>query len=301
LDDRDARERVARVETLLEGVETLADPRARETATDCVQALLELYGEGLARIVERSAEHDAEALAEAFAADELISHLLLLHGLHPVPLEARVHGALEEVRPYLESHGGNVQLVSTDDGVVRLRLEGSCSGCPSSTMTLKLAIEDAIHKAAPDVEAIEAEGATEPEPASSLLQITVSEPSGGNGAGAADLGAGDPTDASWAMAGGLPELAGGGTLVKPVAGEPVLFLKVDTDFYAYRPACAGCGQSLEGAALRGVELTCGGCGNRYDVRRAGRCLDAPDLYLEPVPLLIDDSGLAKVALGSAVA
>lgn len=296
--DQDARDAVARVEALLEEVDSLADPAARDKATECVAALLDLYGEGLARIVEQVSERDSDGMAEAFAGDELIAHLLLLHGLHPIPLEARVRGALEEVTPYLESHGGGVELVGVDGGVARLRLQGSCSGCPSSTMTLKLAIEDAIQKAAPDIEGIDAEGVSETE--SSLLQITVSDPSATNGASGAEP-AGDAGEAEpWTMAGGLPELSSGGKLLKQVAGEPVLFLKLQTDLYAYRPGCPGCHESLEDAELRAVELTCASCGHRYDVIRAGRCLDAPELYLEPVPLLVDDSGLAKVALGSAV-
>ena len=132
-----------------------------DVATELVQALLDLYGEAL-----RADGGAGRATPQALADDELVSHLLMLHGIHPVPLEARVRGALDEVRPYLASHGGNVELVSVDDGVVLLRMEGSCSGCPSSTMTLKLAIEDAIHKAAPDVVSIEAEGAA-PAPAPS--------------------------------------------------------------------------------------------------------------------------------------
>ena len=91
--------------------------------------------------------------------DELVAHLLLLHGLHPVPVRERVRGALDEVRPYLVAHGGGVELLGVDDGVVRLRLEGACNGCPSSALTLKLAVEEAIARAAPDVERIEAEGA----------------------------------------------------------------------------------------------------------------------------------------------
>jgi Fe-S cluster biogenesis protein NfuA len=165
MDDVQASERVARVESLLEEVEALADHRARDTATELVAALLDLYGAGLERIVtEVAAIDDDGALAAALGSDDLVSHLLLLHGLHPVALETRVRGALEEVRPYLQSHGGNVELLEVADGVARLRLEGSCSGCPSSTMTLKLAIEDAIRKAAPDVEEIQAEGAVAPPP-----------------------------------------------------------------------------------------------------------------------------------------
>src|SRR6059036_2077685 len=103
------RELVGEVERLLEDAESLVDPVARATATGVVQALLELYGAGLERIVDAvAASADASALARAFADDELVAHLLLLHGLHPVALEDRVLDALGEVRPYLESHGGNV-------------------------------------------------------------------------------------------------------------------------------------------------------------------------------------------------
>ncbi len=293
MNDQAARDRVARVEGLLEEVDSLADPAARETAAELVQALVELYGEGLQRIMATLAGEDTNGHAAVLAEDELIAHLLFLHDLHPVPIEARVAGALEEVRPYLESHGGGVELVGLEDGVVRLRLEGSCSGCPSSTMTLKLAIEDAIHKAAPDVEQIEAEGVTEAAPP--LLKLEISEALGG---GAAEPG---PPAEAWATAGSLAELAGDGTLVKEVSGEPLLFVKIETDSYAYRPVCPGCEESLEYARLRGAELTCACCGHRYDVRRAGRCLDEPRLFLEPLPLLVGESGLVKVALGSAVA
>jgi Fe-S cluster biogenesis protein NfuA len=138
-----------------------------------VQALLDLYGEGLARVVGEAAARDAGGeLAAALGEDELVAHLLLLHGLHPVPLETRVRGALDEVRPYLETHGGNVALLGVEEGVVRLQLQGSCSGCPSSAVTLKLAVEEAIHKAAPDVAEIVAVDAPAPSP---LIQLEVYE------------------------------------------------------------------------------------------------------------------------------
>ncbi|WP_051324350.1 NifU family protein [Candidatus Solirubrobacter pratensis] len=155
--------RIARIEQLLDEVEAL-DPHGRDTATELVQAVLDLHGEGLARILERCGDPPVE--------DELVAHVLLLHGLHPVPLERRVHGALDEVRPYLVAHGGGVELLAIDEGVVRLRLLGACHGCPSSALTLKHAVEEAIQRAAPDVERIEAEG--EPEPG--LLQIEIACP-----------------------------------------------------------------------------------------------------------------------------
>ncbi len=94
----------------------------------------------------------------------------MLHGLHPVPLEARVRSGLDEVRPYLETHGGGVELLGIDEGTVRLQLQGSCSGCPSSAITLQHAVEEAIHKAAPDVAGIVAEDAPPP-----LIRLEVYE------------------------------------------------------------------------------------------------------------------------------
>jgi len=300
VEDEAAREQVARVEALLEEIEALPDSGARDRATEMVAAILDLYGEGLARVLAYATDAGGEGLTEALADDELVSHLLFLHDLHPVPVEDRVRGALAEVRPYLESHGGDVELLGVEEGIVRLRLNGSCDGCPSSAMTLKLAIEDAVHKAAPDIEEVVAEGAENTEaaeaPQSNLIQLEVSDslrveqvpgPASANGDG-------------WATAGSLPELGAESTVVKQVAGEDVLFLRLDGTPYAYRPECPGCRASLADAGLEGEELVCSECGNRYDARRAGRCLDNPGLYIEPVPLLTTDSGLVKVAVGSAV-
>jgi nitrite reductase/ring-hydroxylating ferredoxin subunit len=154
-------------------------------------------------------------------------------------------------------------------------------------MTLKSAIEDAVLRAAPDVDAVEAEGLSEPAPGGGLLQIELAP--GMNG------GAGGP-NTTWTTAGALPQLAGGGTLLKEVGGEAILFLRLDGTAYAYRPDCPSCGASLEAAPLEGAELVCPACAHHYDARRAGRCLDAPDLHLEPVPLLTDDAGLVRVAV-----
>ena len=149
-------EQVQRIEALLDRFE------GQPEVTELVQALLELYGEGLRRIAAR---FDMRELA----GDELVDHLLFLHGLHPVPVDERVAGALDEMRPYLDSHGGDVRLLGVEDGVVRLQLQGSCSGCPSSAITLRHGIEEAIYAAAPDVDRVEAEDA--PAESGGLIQI----------------------------------------------------------------------------------------------------------------------------------
>jgi Fe-S cluster biogenesis protein NfuA len=139
-----------RVESLLAKVQASPDAAMRETARELVRSILEFHRAGLGRMMEVAGDR-----REAFGKDPAVEPLLLLHGLHPVPLEARVERALGTVRPYLMSHGGSVEVVGIEEGRVRLRLQGSCTGCPSSARTIQGTIEQAILAAAPDVEGIE--------------------------------------------------------------------------------------------------------------------------------------------------
>ena len=297
MSDSASEERVTTIERLLDEVESLPDPEARGLATDLVTELLELYGEGLGRIMALAGEPGANGLLTELAEDELVSHLLLVHGLHPVPVEQRVQSALDEVRPYLDSHGGDVELLEVDGAVARLRMEGSCSGCPSSAMTLKLAIEQAIAKSAPEIESVEADGVTPEPPAPALLQIEMA-------GGSADAGGPNGKDAAsgaWVSAGIVPAGASKRAISTDVSGQAVLLCSVDGAPYAYGPDCPSCESSLDEAPLHNGELTCPSCAKRFDVRRAGRCLDAPQLHLEPIPLLAEDGGGIRLALGAGAA
>ena len=91
--------------------------------------------------------------------DGVVASLLLIHGLYPVSLEERVLEALDSVRPYMESHGGDVELLGIEDGVAKMRLVGHCEGCPASEATLELAIKKALEETAPDLEGLEVEPA----------------------------------------------------------------------------------------------------------------------------------------------
>jgi Fe-S cluster biogenesis protein NfuA len=155
-----------RLEGLLRGVERFTDPAAQSHTRLIVQAVLDLHGAALGRLVEILGEagEAGRGILDACGRDDVVSGLLLLHGLHPLDLEARVRQALEGVRPYLRSHGGNVELLGVDDGVVRLRLEGSCHGCPSSAVTMKQTIEEAILGKAPDAVSVVVEGQIEVPP-----------------------------------------------------------------------------------------------------------------------------------------
>jgi Fe-S cluster biogenesis protein NfuA/nitrite reductase/ring-hydroxylating ferredoxin subunit len=259
-------ELVGRVQELTAQVEAFADPEARACAEELAAAVVQLYGEGLERIF---AAVDDETRAQ-LAADGVVASLMLIHGLYPVSLEDRVQAALDSVRPYMDSHGGNVELLGVEDGIARLRLEGSCSGCAASLSTMELAIERALEETAPDLLGLDVEGVVDapprPEPASDVEWLELE--------GVAGLERG-------ALVG-----AGRGLMVANVAGT----------LLAYHDRCASCGEALSHGMLVGGKLACVGCGLRFDLPRAGRCTDDDALQLEPVPLL-RNGGPVRVALG----
>lgn len=167
---------IARIEELVHEIENLPDANSRSAAAELVQLLMEFYGQGLSRILAIAAkasvgEASGKGLVDAFAADALISQLLVLHGLHPVDMPTRIGQALDKVRPLLHSHGGDVELLGIENGLVRLRLEGSCNGCPSSTLTLKNAIEEAIYEFAPDINGLDVAGLAQPRPPAGFVPL----------------------------------------------------------------------------------------------------------------------------------
>jgi Fe-S cluster biogenesis protein NfuA/nitrite reductase/ring-hydroxylating ferredoxin subunit len=294
----EATDRVGQIESLIAELDALPDPAARATAMETIQAILELHGIALDRMLELIVEQAGEqgsALLASFAGDDRVGNVLMLHGLHPVDITTRVAGALETVRPYLASHGGNVELLGVDDGVVRLRLEGSCKGCPSSAATLKTAIEEAIMAAAPDVLEITAEGVTPPppRPGAGLVALPM-------------MGAPSPLPRQPAapVAGVWTRVRGGETVAPGelrrlvIDGVPLVLCRLAGALYAYRAPCPGCGDSLEGAWIAAGNLVCSACSRPYDVRGAGRCTkDAT--RLEPLPLLEQDGGV-RVAIPAGV-
>jgi Fe-S cluster biogenesis protein NfuA/nitrite reductase/ring-hydroxylating ferredoxin subunit len=260
---------VQRVQELTERLEALADPEARACGEELAAAVVQLYGEGLERIFGAlAADPGAQRVREALVGDGVVASLLLIHGLYPVPLEERVLSALEEVRPYLESHGGGVELVGlTDDGVARLRLRGSCDGCAASAATLEAAISAALDEAAPDLMGLEVEGVVPPPPRAASA----------------------PTE--WVALNGAASLDRG-TLVRE---GTLMVANVAGTLLAYADGCVGCGAVISAGVLEGGTLTCASCGLRFDLPRAGRCIDDPGLQLEPVPLL-RTGGQVRVAL-----
>ncbi|MFN2518016.1 MAG: NifU family protein [Jatrophihabitantaceae bacterium] len=276
---------------------------ARERAEELVRIVADLYGGGIERILDilhDMGRLDDDVLA-GLAGDSTVSSLLLVHGLHPYDITTRVEKALESVRPYLGSHGGDVELLGiSDEGVVKLRLLGSCDGCPSSSVTLTLAVEGAVEAAAPEVTAIEvettADTATKAGPLISLdsLRSRLSEPAAVQGA-------------SWEIVAELSDLGPGRAASYVVGGTAILACRVGTDYFAFRDMCPECNRGLSGATIArrlggsaaDAVLTCPTCHGHYDVRRAGASLDDEALHLSPLPLLTT-GGVVSVAVPTPV-
>lgn len=296
--DQDAHWRTAgdRIQNLLDA-SAAGGAIAHERAEQLVREVADLYGAGLERMMGMAVQAQP-GLADAFAHDDLIASLLLVHGMHPHDVERRIEDALDSVRPYLGSHGGDVNLLEVDGEVVRLQFAGSCKSCPSSSVTLELAVEDAVRAAAPEISSIEVVAAdAEPTAAviapDSLMSRVRAQPNAH----------------AWHPVPDVADLAPGEVGGFALAGTTVLVCRLGDRLFAYQDRCGVCGESLAGAALHrrmgsdDAVLRCPRCHAHFDVVHAGACVDgngSGSAHLEPVPLLERD-GVLSMAVVEAVA
>jgi len=266
-----------RIQQLVEKIDTLRDPEAKRMLQETLESVLSFYGHGLERILEliEKAGSDGEKVRDVLIHDPGVRGLLLIHGLHPVPLEERLVKALDKVRPYMESHGGNVELVSLEDDFAKLRLQGHCKTCPSSTVTLELAVRAAIEEACPDLAGFEVEGAQSGDPAKSFEHVPSAAP-------------------EWTRIESAQDLQNDHFITVQTEADPLLICKTGDKLYAYLDHCPACNLPLHLGAMKNGQLTCS-LGHPFDIRRAGSSLTDPNLHLDPLPLLEQD-GIIKVVL-----
>jgi Fe-S cluster biogenesis protein NfuA/nitrite reductase/ring-hydroxylating ferredoxin subunit len=268
------------IQQLLGRIEALPYPGARELMQELMETVLGFYGVGLSRVLSVISEANANG-HDAFRAlihDEVIKGLLLIHDLHPLDLETRLQEALDQVRPYLKSHGGNVELVSLENQIAKLRLDGTCKSCASSSVTLELAIRQAIEQACPDLAHFEVEDISEKLAMHLQPRKTV---------------------ADWTVIKNAQQLGEGGWMPVRIAEMRLVVCKVNGSYYAYRNHCPACNMPLDTGSFDNGVISCA-LNHQYDVVHAGRCAEIPSAHLDPLPLLIQD-GLVKVALTREVA
>ncbi|ORA27706.1 NifU family protein [Mycobacterium aquaticum] len=270
-----------RIQNLLEA-SAAGGAAALDRAERLVREVTDLYGAGLQRILSIASADPA--IVEAVAGDDLLASLLLVHGLHPHPVERRIADALDRVRPYLGSHGGDVDLLEVDGSVVRLRLRGSCKSCPSSAATLELAIEDAVKNAAPEVTSIEVVPDDAGRPLISAQSLLAHVHSNGH------------RHTTWHPVPALDDLRPGEVGGFAVAGTSVLVCRLGDELLGYRDRCPVCTRGMAGATVAGTVLSCPQCGSGFDVVHAGRAEDDDSAqHLEPIPVLRRD-GVPSMAI-----
>jgi Fe-S cluster biogenesis protein NfuA len=159
-DNRELQQQIQRIGTLVQEIESIADPSVRASVRELVQLLMEFHGAGLDRALEVVANTGDSGLRviDELGRDPLVSSLLVLYGLHPDDVDTRVRRAVEHILPKVQRGGGELEVLNISNGSVRLRLSVTGHNCGSTTNTLKSMVEEAIYEAAPDVGSIEVEG-----------------------------------------------------------------------------------------------------------------------------------------------
>jgi Fe-S cluster biogenesis protein NfuA len=147
LDDRAIRRRLGVLDEQLAQLENTPGP-VGELALAAVSGLAEIYGQALARALDLV----DPALVERMLGDELIGHLLVLHGIHPSPIEYRTSRVIEGLGAALSARGAEVELAGIDQGVAILRL--SLKGCGTSAASIEQGVRDAVLVAVPELSAV---------------------------------------------------------------------------------------------------------------------------------------------------
>jgi nitrite reductase/ring-hydroxylating ferredoxin subunit/Fe-S cluster biogenesis protein NfuA len=283
-DDLDAL--AQRLDETAGAVADLDDP-AREVATRAVTALTEVHHCVLTTIVRRlKADDRGKELLFELVDDPQVRMVLMMHGIlrpDPLTLARRV---LEDVRPNLQSHGGDVELVDVRDATAYVRLQGACNGCSMAAVTLREGVEAALVGGVPGVTGIEV---LPNDPSPTLIPLSAI----GVGAPAADGTPSSLADSGWTAACTVDLVADGSleplTLTTDQGPLEVIVVNLGGRLAAYLNACAHQGRPLDDALVDASQgtLTCPWHGFCYDAA-SGECLSMPGAQLEPVPVRVED-------------
>lgn len=261
-----------RVDRVLESLKDLPED-ARMKALELKKAIESFHEYALRKLVRTLRETDKgkELLLKAVE-DPSIYAMLFMHGIIKQDLFTRVAAVLEEVRPYMRSHGGDVELVKVEENTVYVRLQGACSGCSLSTMTLKNGVEEAIKARIPEIEQVVM---AEDEVSSGYLPIHVMDDE-------------NRLDQSgWLEGPSVSELKVGQPLRFSCDKGDILLVQLEGKVMAFRNQCPHMGMSLDGGLVDESIITCPWHGFRFDLS-TGECITAPHVQLEPFPVRVED-------------
>ncbi len=284
------------LDELVQEFEALPFPQVRERVFDLLQTVDALHRAGLGRLLGFLRDQDGGALVERAAEDPVVETLLALYDLLPADPRAQVETALESVRPYMSSHGGGVEVLDIVDGVVHLRLAGSCDGCAASALTLKRGVETALREGFPGFAGIRVhEPAPVPVPApkapmSGFIPLQQVGPKPVRA----------PRRPVFAEVARLDEVPPGTMREVEVAGSRVLVFNVAGEVYAVDGSCPGSMAPLGLGSFTPPIIVCPWHNDAFDVR-TGKRVDGssgPPLRVLPIAL---EAGTIKVAVTTAPA
>lgn len=263
-----------KVDKAIAAVETLGpEPHAKAKA---LQAAIEAFHKaGLTRIVKRlKADSRGLELLMELAAEPAVYALFAMHGLirTQADLATRVGRVIDAAKPYIESHGGHVELASIEDNVVYVRMDGACNGCSQTATTLRNLVEESMRENVPEIVKVEVVP-NEPSPeAVQLVQIVPAEAANG-----------------WVQGPKTSELHDAKPFRWDMGDTSVLLIRFDGRLQAFRNACAHQGLPLDGGVIdvEARTITCPWHGFRFDCQ-SGECLTAPQAQLETFPVRIQD-------------
>jgi len=268
-----ARAELARRADELARLEQLArdwEPQQLGVLSAIKTGIEELNAEAFRRLIRALKQDPAAAAAMREAVrDPLLYHVLRFHGLVREPVEHRVARALEEVRPMLATHGGDVELVAVRlPDTVEVRLTGSCQTCPSAGETLSEGVEAAIRKHCPEI--------------GHVLRVSRAAPQAQEGGGAQVVRFISPfarrDDAGWTDVCALEDLRDGAVVSRDVAGQDLLFYRDGEQVSCFTNACAHMGMPLDGGQVDQGLLTCPYHGFSYRLD-TGECVTVPEVQL----------------------
>jgi Fe-S cluster biogenesis protein NfuA/nitrite reductase/ring-hydroxylating ferredoxin subunit len=232
------------------------------------KAIEDLHKEALSRLIRGIKAHPAAMPAlRQVVGDEVVYAVLRHLELVKPSLNERIEQALASVRPLLQGHGGNVELVRVDPpDSVEIKLVGACDGCPSSGLTLSEGIEKAIREQCPEIVTINKVKSISPSSNVNGATVFFVSPFAKN------------SDAGWQFAVELAEIPETGIKVLELAGHSLLFSRADQVVTCFENACAHMGMPLDMGVVADGVITCPYHGFRYDLS-SGECLTAPEVQL----------------------
>jgi Fe-S cluster biogenesis protein NfuA len=156
-------EQIKRLSELVTQFEQMPDSPQKATGKELLQHLMEVHAQGLERMLEIAFEsgEGGGALIDRLGKDDVAGGLLLLYSLHPDALETRVETAVDRMRPKLRKLSCSIDLLSVDEGAVRVRINKSGHSCGSTTGELRSMVESGVYEFAPDVVSLEILGLDE--------------------------------------------------------------------------------------------------------------------------------------------